>query len=102
MYNPVVKNGFGLKEAIAFYIQHKIQGEMAVKVDDLPDVIAIGRNGNRIVPILRPGVSITSDELMKRAGVRPSRKGAGGITALTPTTIIDIQKPGKKKIPFLQ
>ncbi len=70
--------GFSLKEAIAIFIRSHLEKDMAVKVDESPDIIAVGRRNGVIVPIVRPGSTLTEAEIMKKAGIdhsRPSRKG---------------------------
>ncbi len=71
--------GFSIKEAIAYYIKSGYEGDMAVSVDESPDIRAVGRRDGKIVPIVEPGSTLTADEIMKKAGVqessRPQRKG---------------------------
>lgn len=70
--------GFSIKEAIAMYMQTSQEGDMAVHVDESEDIIAVGKRNGVVVPIVRPGSTLTAEEIMQKAGIRldrPKRKG---------------------------
>ncbi len=70
--------GFGIKEAIAEYIKSGLSGDMAVHVDESPDVIAVGRRDGKIVAIIDPSSTLTADEIMIKAGIAPDAKPVSG------------------------
>lgn len=75
--------GFSIKEAIAAYMRSSLEGDMAVKVDESPDIIAVGRRDGKIVPIVRPGSTLTAEEIMQKAGIDLSRRPRRGTTVLS-------------------
>lgn len=70
--------GFGIKEAIAAYIKSGLSGDMAVRVDESPEIIGVGRRNGRIVPIVAPGSTLTAREIIQKAGIHESRRPARG------------------------
>lgn len=71
--------GYSIKEAIAYYIKSGYEGDMAVSVDESPEIRAVGMRDGKIVPIVEPGSTLTAEEIMEKAGIHesshPKRKG---------------------------
>lgn len=89
---------FGLKEAIEAYILSGRDADMAVHIDETDEVIAVGKRGGKIVPILKPDSTLRADDLMQKAGIasdndaRPKR-GRVNIRSRFPT----IRLPSARK-----
>lgn len=93
--------GYSIKEAMMYYMRSNQQSDMAVSVDESPDIIGVGIRDGKVVPIIRPGSTLTAKEIMAKAGIqeegRPSR---GRVHVLPPlrTTILPsrYQKPPRR------
>lgn len=94
-----VRMGFSIKEAIDVYIRSNISGDMEVRVDESPDIIGIGRRDGKIVPIVRPGSTLTAEEIMQKAGIDLSRRPRRGTTVLSPDIKIITISPRSRKRP---
>lgn len=91
--------GFSIKEAIALYMKSGQQSDMAVKVDESPDILGVGRRDGKIVPILKPGSMLTAEEIMQKAGIRPERKTTRGRVNILGNMPISLLPSRFKKVP---
>lgn len=74
--------GYSIKEAILYYIRSKVEGDMAVSVDESADIIGVGRRDGKIVPIIKPGSRLTATEIMQQAGIEEEPRPRRGVRLL--------------------
>jgi len=94
--------GYSIKEAVMAYMRSNQEGDMAVSVDESPDIIGVGRRDGKIVPIVRPGSTLTAEEIMAKAGIQEEgRPLRGRVRVLSPlrATILPSrwQKPPRRR-----